>query len=78
MSLRKRELAITIRDNWFTDIHPTYSQYLGVSYSNLCYRLFGYVVGQIILCGLTSWIFRVTRVLEIVLYRRQQLDYYDR
>lgn len=72
----KRELLVSLKDNWFTDIFPTYSSYLGVKWSNILYSYFGYIVGSIILFGLSKWIFNLAGILEIFFYRRKQLDYY--
>lgn len=70
-----KRLPTSINDNWYSDLYPTWSQYVAYQYNCWSYRWFGYI-GSLFL-SVPACLFGVARILELFFYRRQQLKYWD-
>lgn len=68
----KKKLEISIKDNWFCDIYPTFIDFLAGKVSTLSYKIFGYEMSQKL--GLYRKI-KSLRGIEIFIFRRKQLKY---
>lgn len=69
-----RKLETSVRDNWYSDLYPTWCDYVAVRVSNWEFIHFGYLLTNIFHFYSVVKFFRV---FEVFFYRRAQLNYWS-
>lgn len=66
----KRELETSIKDNWYSDLYPTWCDHFWYKLHNVAYRIGGMMLVKLIPSR------NVPRTIEILLWRKPQVRYW--